>query len=200
MIKKGKIISLSGIDGAGKSTQVKLLSQYLKKNKIKFIATERMFTYYLLKPVVKLLRKSTGSPSGGPVKRNKNILPKFWFILAFFDIWIGYIFDIIPLIYKYDVVVADRFYVDIWANLLYYGYLPKWGFGLVKFLPRADTQFLFEVRPGTVRKREDDFPLSYYEEQSKIYKELSGLANFYILDANSSPKKVSSDINKKIKI
>lgn len=197
MTKKGRIVSFSGIDGAGKSTQVKLFSQYLKSKKKNFIATEKMFTYFLLGPLVKILRKSTGSPSGGPVRRNKRILPKFWSILAFIDIWLGYIFDILPLLFKYDIVIADRFYVDIWANLLYYGYLPKWAFGLVKFLPRADSQFLFEVKPGTVRKREDDFPLKYYEEQSKIYKHLSKLGNFQVLDANMSPKKVSSEIIKR---
>lgn len=191
----GKIISLSGIDGAGKSTQVELLENFLKGKRKKFKVTQDLFGYFLLKPVIRILRGATNSPSEGPVTRNKKGIAKLWFILAFLDIWIGYIFRIQPMFEKYEFIIADRSYVDIWANLLYYGYLPEWAFApFIKLLPHTDISYMLDVKPENGKKRSDDFPLAYFKDQARIYKRLTLYQKFYIIDVNQDKKK----INKKI--
>jgi len=194
----GILISFSGIDGAGKSTQTRLLSKYLKKRGKKVKVTEEMFEYFLLRPLIGILRTATGSPSNGPVKRNKkNNLAKLWFIPAFLDIWISYIFKTRFVLKKFDFVIADRFYLDIWANLLYYGYLPNWAFTFfVKLLPKADKSLMLSIKPKSVLERENDFPPNYYKEQAKIYKRLTGYVDFCIVDANKEPEKVFEEIRK----
>lgn len=198
-MKSGLLISLTGFDGAGKTTQVKLLLDFLKRKGLKVRATEAMFSYFALKPLISSLRAATGSPTLGPVKRNKNPLLKLWFIPAFIDIWLGYILKIRPMLVKYDFVIADRFYTDMWANLAYYGYLPDWAFGiLLKFLPKADKPFLFSVDPKIVQQRESEFAQDYYEEQSKIYKRLPQYVDFYIINAGKDPKVVFIEIKKQL--
>lgn len=199
--KRGFLISLTGFDGVGKSTQVGLLQKYLKKRRKTVKTTEAMFSYFLLKPVVKVLRDATGSLPGGPVKRNRSLSPKLWFILAFIDIWIGFLFKILPLKRKYDFIIADRFYTDIWANLAYYGYLPNWAFSrFVRLLPKSDMAFILVAKPEVVLKREREFHPSYYKEQEKIYLQLAKEIDFNFVDAGQDPKSVSEEINRKIKI
>lgn len=191
MTKRGQLISFSGIDGAGKSTQVKLLVEYLNSQGKKVQATEAMFHYFLLKPLVWLLRGATGTRGQGPVRKSRSFLGKLWFVLAFIDIWAGYIFKIRPMLGKFDFLIADRFYTDIWANLLYYGYLPGWAFKVfVKLLPKADTAVMLQVDPKKVQERESEFPPDYYREQAKIYKHLTDHVDFCIINADKNPKVV----------
>lgn len=199
-MNKGLLITFSGIDGAGKSTQIGLLSEYLKKNNKKVFVTEKMFGYFLLKPIIRLLRPATGSLPLGPVKRNQDFLLKLWFIPAFIDIWVSYTFRFKPMLDKYDFVIADRFYTDIWANLLYYGYIPDWAFKLlVGLLPRSDIAIMLVVDPILVLKREKEFPPTYYKEQAKIYERLGTQINFHEVDAGQDPKIVFLEVRNLLK-
>lgn len=197
----GFLISFSGIDGAGKTKQIKLLSKYLKNKRKKVLVTETLFGYFLFKPFIHLLRIVTKSPNEGPVRRNKNLLPKIWFIPAFIDIWISYLVKVRPALRRYDFILADRFYIDIWANLAYYGYLSDWAFVFfLKLLPKADKSFIFFVKPEIGRKRSPDFPLAYFKEQSKIYRRLTNYIVFDEINANHDPKKIFQKVKLQLKL
>ena len=105
------------------------------------------------------------------------------------------------MLLRYDFLIADRFYTDMWANLLYYGYLPDWAFKtFIKLLPRPDKAFMLYVDPDTVQKREREFPSDYYKEQAEIYKKLPKYVDFYIIDAGKNPKIVFKAISKLLEI
>lgn len=192
----GKIISLSGVDNAGKSTQSKLLVEHYANKSKTVYTTEFAFSYFLLRPIIKRLRKKTGSPTSGPVVKNRKFLPKLWFIPAFIDIWLGYLLHLKPLSRKYDYILADRFYCDIWLNLLYYGYITEWAYeNLIKLLPKSDLAIVLMISPSVGHSRiNDEFPISYYNKQISMYKRMAkkiGGENIY---SNKSPESVNKNI------
>ena len=190
----GQLIAISGIDGVGKSTQIKLLTTALEKQGKTVHTGESMFTYHMFMPLVQLSRKATGLPQKSPVHINTKLLPKLWFILAFIDIWTSYLFIIKPLLNRFDIVIADRFYSDMWANMLYYGYLPVWAFGIVRLLPKADIALLLLADPKNILTREQEFPDQYYYDQYTIYTRLGKLLNLQLIDANPPPHQVHEHI------
>ncbi|MDR3021496.1 MAG: dTMP kinase [Clostridiales bacterium] len=108
-LKKGKLITFEGVDGAGKSTQIQLLSQYLDKNNIPNLCT-----------------REPGSTSLGTAIR-KLVLSNDTVELSFMSELMMYAADraqhckqvIIPSLKKGLIVLCDRF-VD--SSVAYQGY------------------------------------------------------------------------------
>lgn len=191
----GVLISLSGVNGIGKSTQVKVIESYLKRKSKRVIVTQQLFQYFFLNPIIKILRPASGNNSGVAVKRNKRLMPKVWFIPAFIDIWMGYLFRVRPLLGRHDYVIADRDYTDMWVSLLYYGFMPDWAFKLLlKVLPRPNFNLLFLAKPETVEKREVGFAKSYYREQMKLYEMLIRKSGNIQINADLPKKTVTREI------
>ncbi|MFC1649090.1 hypothetical protein ACFL2C_00045 [Patescibacteria group bacterium] len=195
----GKIVSFSGTDNSGKTTQKKLLKKYCKTSGVSFKSTEFAFGYYLLRPILSQFKNhSIKFDHKDLVKRNSKSILKIWFLAAFVDIWIGYLFHLRPMKRKYDIVLCDRFYTDVWVNLLFYGYSPLWAYKVfVRLLPKADVSILFLVEAELGHSRiNDEFPLSYYLEQVKIYKDLSQRIDGVVIDANRDKKTIFKEIKK----
>ncbi len=191
----GLIISLSGVNGVGKTTQVETIVSELKKRNKKIIVTRIMFQYFFLNPIIQFLKPASSNSTGKITHRNTRMLPKLWFVCAFLDIWLGYLIKVLPMLKKYDYVVADRNYADMWVSLLYYGFLPNWAFiPSLKLLPRASVSILFLADPAVIEKRESGFSHNYYKEQTRIYQLLKEIPNTILIDANLHKKDVTRKI------
>lgn len=198
-MKKGILISLSGVDGSGKSTQGKLLKDYLQKKKKKVLLIQ-VFGYFLLAPLIGFLR-ILGKKERGPIKKNRGLFLKFWFILAYFDFWITYFFKIYPKLYKYDVVIADRFFPDLAVSLAYCGFMPETLlFVFARLLPRGEKMVLFLLPAGISWRRSEEFDLSYHKKQAGLYKRLGKGEMFIKVDASKRKKEIFKKISKIAKI
>lgn len=153
-----RLIAFSGIDGAGKSTQIDLLLQSLREKGRKpvYLWTRGGYTgsFNALKT---LLRRITGRklpPSGRNDKRDKAFKKKWvrnlWLILAILDLMLVYgIYVRVSRAFG-RVVIADRYLLDTWID--FHLNFPNvdidqwilWKI-LLRIIPKPDAAFLLLV-------------------------------------------------------
>ena len=200
-IKKGFFISFEGPEASGKSTQIKLISKFLKKNNIKHVVT----------------REPGGTKISEKIRNiildNENISPTEE-ILLLMSSRLNHINNVIlPALLKNKIVISDRF-AD--STFVYQGHVNKYGIKktmdlhkkiLNNFLPNKT--FLFILPSETINKRlrkrikankYDKIDKNFHTEVIKGYKKISkNNKRFIILNALESKEDISLKIIEKLK-
>jgi len=210
---KGKLIIFSGLDGAGKSTQIKFLVEYLhsRGRSPKFIWTRGGYTS-LFNGLKNLLRKLMGGrvpPPGRNEKRERVMRSKrvqnFWLIIALLDLFRVYAFQIRFWLWFGKIVICDRYLIDTLIDFkinFKNQNIERWF--LYKLLlwtsPRPDLSFLMliPVEEGIKRSGQKDEPFPDSPEiltkRLGMYKELLDDKNWIVLDGLKSKEKLTFEI------
>ena len=117
---KGLFITFEGPEASGKSSQILLLSKYLKKNKIPFIITREPGGTNFAEKLRKLILDN---------KSKINNLEELLLLMAARSNHINEV--IIPNLKKGKIVISDR-YAD--SSFVYQGYVNKFGIKKIKKL------------------------------------------------------------------
>jgi|TARA_B110000438_G_C15699067_1_gene600204 dTMP kinase len=200
-LKKGFFISFEGPEASGKSTQIKLISKFLKKNNIKHVVT----------------REPGGTKISEKIRNiildNKNISPTEE-ILLLMSSRLNHINNVIlPALLKNKIVISDRF-AD--STFVYQGHVNKYGIKktmdlhkkiLNNFLPNKT--FLFILPSKTINKRlrkrkkankYDKIDKNFHTEVIKGYKKISkNNKRFITLNALESKEDINLKIIEKLK-
>ncbi len=187
-IERAKIVSFSGIDGAGKTTQIQALTDWLCK------AGLRVDLVTFWDNVVVLARfreglsqrafkgdQGIGSPDKPLNRRDKNVTAWPVTSLRFFL----YLLDAVSVWRKVrqarksnaDVVIFDRYIYDELANLP----LKWWGTRafirlLLALLPAPDVAYVIDADPVAARARKPEYPLEFLRKNREAYITMSCLA------------------------
>ena len=217
---KGKLIVFSGLDGAGKSTQIGILIDYLRrKGKLpKSIWTRGGYTSYFnyLKNLIrKLLGKSIPPP--GRNKERERIMSykwtqKIWLTIALLDLLRVYVIQIRLWLWSGKIVICDRYLDDTYIDFkINFKNIPIERWFLYKLLlwasPHPDVSFLMLIPVEESLKRSNQKKEPFSDSSGIIikrlnkYQELSNSEKYnLLLDGLKSREEIALEIKKIIDI
>jgi dTMP kinase len=129
---KGKLIVVEGIDGSGKSTQIRLLEKWLIAKGMQVFLTE-WNSSVLVKEIT-----SKGKKKG-------RLTPTTFCLLHATDFADRYERNIFPLIHAGYIVLADRYVYTAYARDIVRGCDPRWVREVYNYAVKPDITFYFSV-------------------------------------------------------
>jgi thymidylate kinase len=204
------IVSFSGIDGAGKSTQICELQLWLRQSGLRsklvtfwddVVAFSR-FREFISHAVFRGDR-GVGSREKPLNRRDKNV--QSWpvtaarFVLYFVDalsLWLR----VRALSNKNtDVVIFDRYIFDELANLPLDNRAAR-AFArlMLKIAPKPDIAYLIDADPAVARARKPEYPLGFLHQNRKAYIRIAQLAGDVVIIGSESTELTQARIRQKM--
>jgi thymidylate kinase len=187
------VVSFSGIDGAGKSTQIDALvraftdagSRVLLLSFWDDVAALTRFREGMSHKVLKG-DKGVGHPDKPLNRRDKNVKSWYMTIARLFFYTVDTISTNLAVAKARrsgaDVVIFDRYAYDEFANLLPGGALTRlWLRTLLKCTPRPQVAYLLDADPERARERKPEYPLDFLYSNRQAYLSLSVMAGMTVI-------------------
>ena len=204
----GKLIVVEGIDGSGKSTQLRLLEQWLRYNEFEVFRTEWNSS--------DMVRSITSKG-----KKKEILVPTTFSLLHATDFADRFERNILPLLHAGYFVLADRYIYTAYARDATRGCDPNWVRHVYSFAIKPDITFYFQVpldvamdrilsgRPkikfyeaGMDLHLSKDSYESFRMFQSRIitqYDKMSPREDFHIMDATAAIPKQQQIMREQIR-
>ena len=203
-----KLITISGLDGSGKSTQIQLLIEYLEsQGKRVFYFHANQFsiskTYNILRPhkVITGRHKESVAKDG----RLQIQLRKLALII---DIWRFQLLRNKLRNKGYDYILSDRYFYDSVINIEYLRNLgdpkvkPLAGQRFNLRLTTPDLAIYLQTSSETImsRERTPDQGIEYLKKKKELYDAKTSVWNWKIIDGNRDKMQIFEEIKNYVEI
>lgn len=196
---KRLLVTFSGIDGAGKSTQIERLREQLKKEGI----SSEVFTFWDNVAVFRRARSGfsrkvlesdgrVGTPENPAQRRDKNnqhfallVGRSFLHLLDVFRL--RRVLRILDRSPGASVLIFDRYIYDQLAALpLDRPIARNYARVLLGLAPRPDIAYLLDAEPEAARARKPEYPLAFMQLYRRSFLELKKLAGLELMPADDA--------------
>lgn len=206
MKSRPRFVSFSGVDGAGKSTQISKLRARLEQQGLRV----RVITFWDNIACLTGLREGTGhrvfkgekgvgSPDAPVNRRDKNV--QSWPMSC---VRVGlYLLDAFStraavrraLRSDADFIIFDRYIYDELANLrLANPVMRAYARLILKIVPRPDVSYVLDADPVQARARKPEYPLEFIYINRKAYMDLAALAGGITVIAPGPLEQVTGEV------
>lgn len=204
-----KLITLSGVDGSGKSTQLELLRDHLvsQGNKVAYF---HAVEFSLANKIARCLKGNKAFEPG----KEKAVTKASWLSLILREKFL--FIDMIRFCFLraslrrqgYDYILSDRSFFDSIINLEYLAknirflsWPIRWGIDfLAKYTPKGDIRFYFDLTPEAImaRDRAPEQGIDYLRTKMGLFKERATQWNLIMIDAEQSKEDMLRDLLKSL--
>lgn len=195
-----KIITLSGVDGSGKSTQLALLRKQLEAQGNK-VAYFHAIEFSSANRIARLFKKDSRFAPG----KEAAITKASWYSVVlrekflFLD-FLRFHFFLRKLRKEdCDYLLSDRSFYDSLVNLSYLSsvWIVRIGiYFLEALLPKADLAFYLDIDPEGIMRRDraPEQGADYLRAKISLFKEKIPTWNLLVIDASRSKEAIAKDI------
>lgn len=198
------LIAVCGIDGAGKTTQIKAIEEYLTSKRKKVYLTKQPTNWYRQDERVRQFLKGDIS---------SELLIKELALFSAADKLRHWQTEIEPKIKEGNIVITDRYLYSAFAYFANRGINDtEWLKQINKFIPEPDIIFFINTNPkiaferiikrdgDSAKKEEKD--IEFLKKVSNMFKEQpwGKSENYYVIDGNQNPEVVTKDVLDIIKL
>jgi thymidylate kinase len=178
------LIAFSGIDGAGKTTQIEYLSSYLQRRQLRVL----QLSFWDHVAVWSRLRSGLGQHAVGIyctpqaqasfTPKNHKHIRRWYLTVARCGL---YFLDCMRLRYllgsrrvkSYDVIIFDRYIYDQLANIYSQSLVARTYIKMVlKQAPRPDVAFMIDTQPAEAFARKPEYPLDFMYRNRRAFMQL----------------------------